>query len=40
MKAMQEKTDAKLKEMADLKPQIDCPASRVDVNQEKAEACH
>jgi hypothetical protein len=40
MKTVQEKTDAKLKEMADLKTEIGCLASCIDVNQEKAEACH
>jgi hypothetical protein len=40
MKAVQEKRDANLEEMADLKTQTDSLASHIDVNQEKAEACH
>jgi hypothetical protein len=48
---MQEKTDANLKEiracqehvkeeiMADLKPQISCLDSRINVNQENVDAC-
>jgi hypothetical protein len=37
MKTAQENTDTNLKEMVNIKTQIDCLASRTDVNQETAE---